>query len=181
MQSDVQYEEMKWFAMRVTYHRELEAKRLLDEKGVENFIPMKYEKSARTGKKRLVPVIHNIIFVHTTAPRIQELKNPSCIPILQYMMDNRLGKKITVPENQMKQFIAVTGTYDESLRFFGPSEIHFTKAQKVRITGGTFEGCEGVFVKVQGSRSKKVVIEIQGIVAVALVSVHPELVVPIGE
>lgn len=44
-------EELMWFAMRVTYHRELEAKRLLDEKGVENFIPMKYEKSARTGKK----------------------------------------------------------------------------------------------------------------------------------
>lgn len=43
-------EELMWFAMRVTYHRELEAKRLLDEKGVENFIPMKYEKSPRTGK-----------------------------------------------------------------------------------------------------------------------------------
>lgn len=43
-------EELMWFAMRVTYHRELEAKRLLDEKGVENFIPMKYEKSAKPEK-----------------------------------------------------------------------------------------------------------------------------------
>ena len=50
MQSGIQYEEVEWFAMRVTYHRELEAKRLLDERGVENFIPMKYEKSARTGR-----------------------------------------------------------------------------------------------------------------------------------
>lgn len=179
MQSGIQYEEIEWFAMRVTYHRELEAKRLLDERGVENFIPMKYEKSARTGRKRLVPVIHNIIFVRTTASRIQELKKPTCVPLLQYMMDQRLGKKITVPEKQMRQFIAVTGTYDETLRFFGPSEINFTKAQKVRITGGMFEGCEGVFVKVKGSRAKKVVIEIQGIVAVALVSAHPDLVVPI--
>lgn len=179
MQSGIQYEEVEWFAMRVTYHRELEAKRLLDERGVENFIPMKYEKSVRTGRKHLVPVIHNIIFVRTTASRIQELKKPTCVPLLQYMMDQRLGKKITVPEKQMRQFIAVTGTYDETLRFFGPSEINFTKAQKVRITGGMFEGCEGVFVKVKGSRAKKVVIEIQGIVAVALVSVHPDLVVPI--
>ncbi len=73
-------EELMWFAMRVTYHRELEAKRLLDEKGVENFIPMKYEKSPRTGKKRLVPVIHNIIFVRATASGIQELKQPTRIP-----------------------------------------------------------------------------------------------------
>ena len=173
------YEEIEWFAMRVTYRRELEVKRLLDEKGVENFIPMKYEKSARTGRKRLVPVIHNLIFVRATASQIQEMKKPTCIPLLQYMMDQRLGKKITVPEKQMRQFIAVTGTYDETLRFFGPSEINFSKAQKVRITGEIFEGCEGVFVKVKGSRSKKVVVEIQGVVSVSIVSVHPDLVVPV--
>lgn len=172
-------EELMWFAMRVTYRRELEAKRLLDEKGVENFIPMKYEKSARTGKKSLVPVIHNIIFIRATASGIQELKQPTRIPMLQYMMDQRLGKKITVPEKQMRTFIAVAGSYDESLRFFGPAEINFTKAQKVRITGGLFEGCEGVFVKVKGSRYRKVVVEIKGVVSVALVSVHPDLVAPI--
>lgn len=180
MQNTKDTEANEWFAMRVTYHRELEAKRLLDEKGVENFIPMKYEKNERTGKKRLVPVIHNIIFVRSTASRIAELKKPSCIPLLQYMMDQRSGRKITVPEKQMRTFIAVAGTYDETLRFFGPAEINFSKAQKVRITGGPFEGCEGVFVKVKGSRSKKVVVEIEGVVSVALVSVHPELVVPAG-
>ena len=121
-------EELMWFTMRVTYHRELEAKRLLDEKGVENFIPMKYEKSARTGKKRLVPVIHNIIFVRATASGIQELKQPTRIPMLQYMMDQRLGKKITVPEKQMRTFIAVAGSYDESLRFFRPRRDQFHKS-----------------------------------------------------
>ena len=99
--------------------------------------------------------------------------------MLQYMMDQRLGKKITVPEKQMRTFIAVAGSYDESLRFFGPVEINFTKAQKVRITGGLFEGCEGVFVKVKGYRSRKVIVEIKGVVSVALVSVHPDLVAPI--
>lgn len=173
---ETRYEEIEWFAMRVTYHWELEVQRLLDKRGVESYIPMKYEKSAKTGRKRLVPVIHNLIFVHTTASRIQELKSPACIPQLQYMMDQRLGRKITVPDKQMRLFIAVTGIYDESLRFFGPSEINFTKAQKVRITGGIFEGCEGVFVKVKGSRSKKVVVEIQGVISVALISVHPDLV-----
>ena len=33
---------------------------------------------------------------------------------------------------------------------------------KVRITGGEFEGQEGVFLKVKGARDRRVVIEIQG-------------------
>lgn len=36
-----------------------------------------------------------------------------------------------------------------------------------------------MFVKVKGSRSRKVVVEIKGVVSVALVSVHPDLVAPI--
>lgn len=31
-----------WFAMRVTYHREMLVKKLLDDEGIENFIPMYY-------------------------------------------------------------------------------------------------------------------------------------------
>lgn len=173
-------EEMNvWFAMRATYRRELEAKRLLDERGVECFVPMKCVKSGRCGKKRMVPVIHNLVFVYTTASRIQELKGEKGIPYLQYMMDRSHGRKIIVPDGQMRQFIAVTGTYDETLRFFGPAEINFAKSKKVRVTGGPFEGCVGIFVKVKGSREKKVVIQIEGVMAVALVSVHPDLVVPV--
>lgn len=172
-------EELMWFTMRVTYHRELEAKKASGRERRGKLHSDEVREIRQNRKKRLVPVIHNIIFVRATASGIQELKQPTRIPMLQYMMDQRLGKKITVPEKQMRTFIAVAGSYDESLRFFGPAEINFTKAQKVRITGGLFEGCEGVFVKVKGYRSRKVIVEIKGVVSVALVSVHPDLVAPI--
>ena len=34
---------LKWFPMRVTYHRELKIKEQLDLLGIENFVPMRYE------------------------------------------------------------------------------------------------------------------------------------------
>ena len=57
---------VRWFPMRVTYHRELRIKALLDSIGVENFLPMHYElvETKKEGKKRmLLPAIHNLIFV----------------------------------------------------------------------------------------------------------------------
>ena len=54
--------------MRVTYRRELDVKNLLDQQGVSSFIPMHYV--IRMAKKRkvreLVPVVHNLIFIHIT-------------------------------------------------------------------------------------------------------------------
>ena len=107
--------------MRVTYRRELDVKNLLDQQGVSSFIPMHYV--IRMAKKRkvreLVPVVHNLIFIHITQTDMKELKKD--IPYLQYMTDSRSGEKIIVPDGQMRDFIAVAGTYDEHLLFFKPS------------------------------------------------------------
>ena len=34
---------LTWFPMRVTYNRELKVKAALDQLGIENFLPMRYE------------------------------------------------------------------------------------------------------------------------------------------
>ena len=44
------------------------------------------------------------------------------------------------------------------------------------LTGGDFEGQEGVFLKVKGARDRRVVIAIQGIIAVAMATIHPDLI-----
>lgn len=137
-------EKTQWFAMRATYSRELEVKNKLDEKGIGSFIPMHYEirMVGRHKKHQLVPVIHNLIFVHSTCSELQEVK--SGISYLQYITDSRSGQKIIVPDEQMKDFIAVAGTYDEHLLFFKPEEINLAKGTPVRIIGGKFVGREGI-------------------------------------
>ncbi len=95
---------------------------------------------------------------------------------LQYITDTRSGKKIIIPDNEMQRFIAVAGTYSDHLLYFQPDELNLSKGTKVRITGGDFEGQEGVFLKVKGARDRRVVIAIQGVIAVAMATIHPDLI-----
>ena len=168
---------VRWFAMRVTYRRELKVQEKLKERGIETFVPMRYtvKVSGKAHKKVLVPIVSSLIFVHAQQSVIQEAKRT--MPYLQYMT-NKAHDKIVVPDAQMGHFIAACGTYNESLMFFDPSEINLAKGTRVRVIGGEFEGYEGVFVKVKGARDRRVVIAIQGVIAVAMATIHPDLIQP---
>ena len=154
-------EKMQWFAMRATYRRGMQIKALLDKEGINNFI------------------ISDLIFVHAVQSELQKVKFK--LPYFQYMIDIRNGQKIIVPDDQMRQFIAVAGTYDEHLIFFSPDEVNLRRGTKVRITGGDFEGYEGVFVKVKGARDRRVVISLQGVIAMAMATISPDLIEVIEE
>ena len=69
-------DEKHWFAMRVTYSREVKMKETLESKGIECFIPMRYQTKVIRGKKAkiLKPVIHNLLFAHATKAEMQEVK-----------------------------------------------------------------------------------------------------------
>ena len=66
-----------WFAIRVSYSRELALKAILDAENIENFIPMRYEYIMKSGKRvrKLLPAIHNLVFVYSTRKRIDTLKD----------------------------------------------------------------------------------------------------------
>ncbi|WP_297905027.1 UpxY family transcription antiterminator [uncultured Parabacteroides sp.] len=169
----------RWFAMRATYRRSKNVCELLEKEKIECFIPMRYETREIRGKKKreLVPVVQNLMFVYAAPKVIQEIK--SKVEYLQYIVNTRSGEKIIVPEEQMRRFIAVAGTYDEQLLWFKPEEVNLAKGTRVRITGGVFEGQEGVFIKVRGARDRRVVVEIQGVIAVAMAAIHPDLIEPL--
>lgn len=165
-----------WFAMRATYRREPDAMRLLEKEQLGCFVPMQYKISIRRGKKVrvLAPVIHNLLFVHARPSDLKRVK--SKVTYLQYITDTRSGQKIIVPDIEMQRFIAVAGTYNDHLLYFRPEELNLSKGTKVRITGGEFAGQEGIFLKVKGARDRRVVIEIRGVIAVAMTTLHPDLI-----
>lgn len=171
---------LQWYAMRATYRRENEAVRLLEGEGMQCFIPRQYRFRVIHGRKvrELVPVVHNLLFVHACSDELQRVKSQALY--LQYITDSRSHAKIIVPEDQMRRFIAVAGTYSDQLLYFAPGELNLKKGVKVRVTGGEFEGQEGVFLKVKGARDRRVVISIQGVIAVAMVTIHPDLIEPIS-
>lgn len=173
-------EEELWYAMRATYRRGQQARELLENAGAKCFIPMKWEEKSVRGRKvrRYTPVAGNLIFVYGRQSVIQNVKSRA--EYLQYMTDSRSREKITVPEEQMQQFIAAVGSYNEQFIFLKASDIDLTKGEKVRITGGEFEGRTGTFMRVKGAREKRVVVAIPGVMAVAYAAIHPSLVEKVG-
>lgn len=162
---------LEWYAMSATFGRELKAKAFLESKAVQCFIPMRHKvvSDRKQGRvRKLVPAIHNLIFVYTTKERIQALK--SVAEYLQYLTRPVNGKNvpIVVPEHQMQQFIAVCSSHNEDLVYLSPDEINIEKGTPVRIVGSSFDGVEGTFVKVDKSRKKRVVVLVQGVAAVML-------------
>lgn len=167
---------IQWYAMSAPYRREMAAKRLLDEKGIENFLPMSYRIFTNSSGKKVrkqVPIVSNLLFAHTSRRCLQEVKYG--VPYLQYRTRPERGRNvpITVPDKQMQQFIDVCAEHNEQVMFLQPDEINLAKGTPVRVVGGAFDGVEGLFVKVKGVRSRRVVLHIEGI-AIAIAEVEPQ-------
>jgi transcription antitermination factor NusG len=169
-------DEILWYAMRVPYRNELKVQDRLQDKGIEVFIPTKRKLIKRRGKTiyELTPAVNNLIFVHSKLCIIKELKKE--ILNLQYLVNKENGQStpITVRDNEMQQFIKASKNVNEEAIYLTPEEINIAKGTKVRIIGGNFDGIEGVFVKVKGKRSKRVVVMLDKLLAVAMAEVEPD-------
>ena len=167
---------MRWFPMRVTYHRELKIKALLDSMGVENFLPMHYElvETKKEGKKRmLLPAIHNLIFVRSTQEFLTDLKmtREEFAP-MRYMMKRPLpngeGKSeiMHIPDSQMDNFMRVASVQDDRVMFLDSTDYINRVGQRVKVTDGYFVGVEGVVKRI--NKNKRVVVQLDGLAAVAI-------------
>ena len=104
--------DLKWFAIRVTYSREMALKGYLDQCGIESFIPMHYKEFIKRERKvrKLVPVIHNLVFVRLNREKMDEIKKDISLKIpVRYIMNKEKHEPLVVPDRQMHSFIAVAG------------------------------------------------------------------------
>ena len=158
------------------------AKKRAEEKlkgkdGLEYFIPKYYAVRVYHGvkSKRLVPVIPNLVFVHASRIQITEFKKR--YNFLQFVMwEKSTGLEyLVVPDDQMESFIRVSSQYEENISYYNPDELDLRKGRRVRIHGGKLNGVMGVFMQVQGKRNRRVVVLLEGVMAVAA-EVHPDLI-----
>ncbi|MBE6194132.1 MAG: UpxY family transcription antiterminator [Rikenellaceae bacterium] len=159
-----------WFAMRATYGRNLMAQRLLEIKKIESFIPMR-KRTTKVGhriKTDYIPVVRDLIFVLCEREVIQEAK--SKIPYLHYITRPAEGRNIPVevPTEQMENFMAVCNDMETDVEFLSGEEARFEVGEWVRICRGSLKGREGRLVKVEGKRSKRFVVAIDGVLAVSV-------------
>ncbi len=169
--------ENKWFAMKATYNRALSAQKMLKERSIHSFVPM--EKRAVSNrnnvkKERLVPVFSNLIFICTTLAKIKSIC--SVYDYLHYIYTYDSGKNIPVivPDEQMERFIAIIeGKNNDDIEFIDCNEIDFKSGERVEIIAeGYLKGQIGTFVKIKDRRNRKVVIAIEGVMAIVLTTIR---------
>ena len=161
----VSFSDIKWFVLRVTYSRELKAQKYLQEAGIECYIPMACESDGE--KKRYVPAVHNLIFARCSRDFLDNYKRKiegDCP--LRYMMDRSTGLPMVVRDKEMDDFIRVTTEKDEGILYLDDPSAAITKGTPVEIVSGPFKGVQGKLLRIR--RDRKVVLQLAGVVAVAV-------------
>ena len=163
--------DVKWFAMRATYGRNLMAQRLLEMQKIESFVPMQ-KRTSKVGsriKTKLVPIVRDLIFVFGKRDTIQDIKGK--IPYLHYITRPTTGGRnipIEVPIEQMQEFIAICNDAESNIEFLSGEEVNFQVGEYVRICQGSLKGRKGMLVKIDGKRTKRFVVAIDGVLAVSV-------------
>ena len=166
----------QWFVMRDLKRTNAKepAYKMLREQEVEVFTPMIWKVLTRQGKRVRVevPFMADLLFVHETRDALDPIVEKT--PTFQYRwLRGTQREPMTVSDAQMSRFIHAVSLSD-SPKYYLPEEI--TPAMlghKVHIIGGALDGYEGTLLKVRGSKSRKLLVELPGLLTAA-VEISPD-------
>jgi transcription antitermination factor NusG len=169
-----------WYALRVSYSRELKVQDKLNELGVKTFVPMMWRRcpvkpGMTTGNpsRRLVPAVGNLCFAYSTRAELEDfIRGYGETSPVHFYWDRTANKPLTVPEKAMNNFIAVSSTLDEDLIYITEITSKLREGQTVKVKEGPFKGIEGKVVRIR--KSRRILVELPGMLAVATTYIQPE-------
>ena len=154
--------ELHWYVAN-TCRQEKKIKQRLDCMGIENFIPFQQIARKIHGVDKLieVPVIPNLVFIHTTLKTCMSLIQEYAFD-MRYLRDRETGNFLIVPDKQMNDFMFLLDFSKEMVEVVNEN---LKKGDKVRVIKGDFAGIEGELIRVKGH--KRVVVRLEGVVSLA--------------
>lgn len=179
MQSVKETTELRqWFVMRDLKRGNAKqpAYKLLGELKIRFFTPMVWKLRIRQGKRvrQQVPFMPDLLFVYDSRKVLDPLVEQ--IATLQYRFIKGGNRQLmTVRNADMERFIRAVDAMNNPC-FYTPEEINPDMlGKKVRIVGGLLDGYEGCLQKMQGSRIKRLFVELPNLLT-ATVEVQPEFI-----
>lgn len=175
---------LSWYVYRCPMGKELTLKESIQTLfGVECFVPIKKVRQ-RDRHGRFVWVQRSALtgYIFTRIEKERQHLVPRRLLNLYTMMQQSDGlwRPVIVPENQMASFIRVSGSEDEQIAYLDPAKLDLKKGDRVRVIGGSFVGVEGVFMQIGCKHQKRVIIELEGLIAVATAAIPASMVEKIG-
>ncbi len=170
--------DLHWFVMRdlKRSNAKMPAYQMLGNMGIKVFTPMVWKVVVRHGKRipQEVPFMQDLLFVHESYKVLSPIVERVGTLQFRFLRD---GKRtpMTVRDADMDRFIKAVEAAENPC-FYAPNDIKPSMVGKyVRIIGGLLNGYEGRLLKLQGSRIKRLFVELPNLLTAA-VEVQPEFI-----
>ena len=175
-----------WYALRVSYSRELKVQKALDAQGVKTFVPMMWKRcsvkpgmtkpatttSAVNSDRKLVPAVGNLCFAYSTRTALEDfIRGYGEASPVHFYWDRTANRPLTVPDKAMNDFITVASTLDEDIVYVTEISAKLREGQTVMVKDGPFKGVEGKVVRIR--KSRRILVELPGMLAVATTYIDP--------
>ena len=161
-----------WYALRVSYSRELKVQKALDALGVKTFVPMMWKRCQDNPDRKLVPAVGNLCFAYSTRTALEDfIRGYGESSPVHFYWDRTANRPLTVPDKAMNDFITVASTLDEDIVYVTEISAKLREGQTVMVKDGPFKGVEGKVVRIR--KSRRVLVELPGMLAVATTYIDP--------
>jgi len=145
-----------WYALYTKSRNEKKVNELLNEAGIESYLPLVKTLKQWSDRKKWVeePLFKSYIFVHIEPAQYYKVLNIA--GIVRYITFE--GKAVIVPEKQIKAIKQFLNAEDDK----SIDNSAFTTGDKVEIIKGSLMGLLGKLVEIQGKQKVKIEIESVG-------------------
>ena len=165
---NVPFENKQWFVLRVSYGRIIKAKALVEAKGLECYVPLRYKEVRKKGKKRIItePLLSSFLFVHASAERVDYLLQDKSIKplenraLLSYYYDHTShcensptkNPPLVISDAAMDNFIRLTSIHNPHIIPVTSENIKYKLGDEVVITEGEFKNIHGRVARIAGQQ-----------------------------
>lgn len=165
---NVPFENKQWFVLRVSYGRIIKAKALVEAKGLECYVPLRYKEVRKKGKKRIItePLLPSFFFVHASAEQVDSLLQDKSIKplenraLLSYYYDHTAlceksptkNPPLVISDSAMNNFIHLTSIHNPHIIPVTSENIKYKLGDEVVITDGEFKDIRGRVARIAGQQ-----------------------------
>lgn len=164
---------MHWYALRTSKPHLTQDR--LNLRHIETYLPLEI-RIRQDGSERRTPVIPKLLFMRTDPETALELEleshnEVSDLPSIWIYRYEPGGEIQPIREEEIRLFRLLTA--DETMRCEIYHKEEFKIGDRLRVVAGPFAGYEGYARRIR--KNKHIVVEIEGLCAIALPFIHPDL------
>ena len=165
---NVPFENKQWFVLRVSYGRIIKAKALVEAKGLECYVPLRYKEVRKKGKKRIItePLLPSFLFVHASAEQVETVIHDNKVvtnesrALLCYYFDHTTygqdnperNPPLTIRDKAMDNFIKLTSIKNPHVIPVTSENIQFKLGDEIVVIEGEFKGIHGRVARLAGQQ-----------------------------